>query len=169
MNSKLGLDWKKVEEARNYAKNIAIDVQNFVEKYSTVSVERTICRLLGIDGVNPDEIPLPNVVVEHIKENKVLNNGVAYFIGNAMIEYKLSPQEIAEKVSAQEINLTKIKMNSYEDVVAVIKPIVEESVLKIKKNRKYREDFIENYSEGEKPYLYVIVATGNIYEDVTRQ
>jgi beta-lysine 5,6-aminomutase alpha subunit len=39
-------------------------------------------------------------------------------------------------------------------------------VNRIKKNREVREDFIKNVGEGKKPYLYVIVATGNIYEDV---
>ncbi|HOO69630.1 MAG TPA: lysine 5,6-aminomutase subunit alpha, partial [Bacteroidales bacterium] len=49
--SKLGLDFKKVEEARKTAGEIADQVQRFVENYTTVSVERTLCRLMGIDGV----------------------------------------------------------------------------------------------------------------------
>jgi len=44
--SKLGIDEKKVEKARQIAKDIALDVVNFVSQYSTVSVERTICRFL---------------------------------------------------------------------------------------------------------------------------
>ncbi len=37
---------------------------------------------------------------------------------------------------------------------------------RIKANRKRRENYIETIGEGQKPYLYIIVATGNIYEDV---
>ena len=33
----------------------------------SVTVERTICRLLGIDGVDEFGVPLPNVVVDYIK------------------------------------------------------------------------------------------------------
>ncbi len=50
-------------------KKIAADAQVFVDAHSTVTVERTICRLLGIDGIDEFEVPLPNVVVDFIKEN----------------------------------------------------------------------------------------------------
>ena len=64
--SKLGLDQLKVEKARSLARTIAEDVQSFVEAYTTVAVERTICRLLGIDGVDENQVPLPNVVVDAV-------------------------------------------------------------------------------------------------------
>ena len=50
MNSKLGLDSKKVAYARQLAAGVAADVQNFVDGYTTVAVERTLCRLLGIEA-----------------------------------------------------------------------------------------------------------------------
>ena len=40
---------------------------------------------------------------------------------------------------------------------------IEAAKEKIKNNRSGREDFIKNKGEGSKPYIYVIVATGNIY------
>ena len=49
---KLDLDWGLVKEARESAKKIAADSQVFIDAHSTVTVERTICRLLGIDGVD---------------------------------------------------------------------------------------------------------------------
>jgi beta-lysine 5,6-aminomutase alpha subunit len=49
-----------------------------------------------------------------------------------------------------------------------LKPFIEASIQKIRANRKRREDFIANVGEGAKPYIYVIVATGNIYEDVVQ-
>ena len=56
MKSKVGLDFAEVKRARIAAKEIAIQVQHFVNGYSTVAVERTLCRLLGIDGVRPEEL-----------------------------------------------------------------------------------------------------------------
>ncbi|HQC41695.1 MAG TPA: lysine 5,6-aminomutase subunit alpha, partial [Petrotogaceae bacterium] len=94
MESKLGIDFTKVRKARTLAEKIALDVQNFVKDHATTSTERTICRLLGIDGVNDEGIPLPNVLVDHLKENNALAQGAAYYIGNAMIETGMSPQEI---------------------------------------------------------------------------
>ena len=164
--SKLGLDFNKVESARNLAKNIATDVQSFVDSYTTVTVERTICRLLGIDGVDVDGVPLPNVVVDHLKDNGLLKEGVIYFIGNTMIETGLNPQEIAEKISKGELNLGKLQQHPLEEVKNIIEPIVNSTVDRIRKNRNTREEYIKTLGEGDKPYLYVIVATGNIYEDV---
>ena len=107
MESKLGLDFKKVEYARGLAKNIADDVQAFCEQYTTVAVERTLARLMGIDGVDESDVPLPNVVVDAIKDKGVLGEGILFFIANAMIQTGLKPQEIAEKVAKGELDLTK--------------------------------------------------------------
>ena len=76
MQSKLGLDFKKVEQAKGLAKKIADEVQSFVESYTTVAVERTLCRLMGIDGVDANGVPLPNVVVDELKSKGVLSEGV---------------------------------------------------------------------------------------------
>ena len=81
-NSKLGLDFEKVAHAKAVARNIADDVQKFVDQYTTVAVERTLCRLLGIDGVDANTVPLPNVLVDEIKDKGVLNQGVLLFLGN---------------------------------------------------------------------------------------
>ena len=62
--SKLGLDFQKVGYAKKLAGDIAADVQKFVDGYTTVAVERTLCRLIGIDGIDENGVPLPNVVVE---------------------------------------------------------------------------------------------------------
>ena len=106
MTSKLGLDFTKVEYARGLAKKIADQVQEFVEQYTTVAVERTLSRLMGIDGVDENQVPLPNVVVDTLKEKGVLNEGILFFIANAMIQTGLKPQQIAEQVAAGKLDIT---------------------------------------------------------------
>ena len=69
--SKLGLDFAQVDAAKQLAKNIANQVQEFVDAYTTVTVERTLCRLIGIDGVDENGVPLPNRVVDSILEKGV--------------------------------------------------------------------------------------------------
>ena len=49
-----------------------------------------------------------------------------------------------------------------------MQPFIEQSMERIKANRRRRENYIETIGEGKKPYLYIIVATGNIYEDVVQ-
>ena len=166
--SKLGLDFKKVESAKQVSKNIAEDVQKFVDNYTTVAVERTLCRLMSVDGIDANEVPLPNVLVDHLVDNGVLNEGIMFYLGNAIVDTKLTAQEIAVKVSEGTLDITKLTIHSREEIDAVVAPYVEASMTRIKTRREKRENFIENNSEGAKPYLYVIVATGNIYEDVFR-
>ena len=79
--SKLGLDFKKIDYAKQIARNISKDVQTFVDSYSTVAVERTLCRLMGIDGVDSNDVPLPNVLVDFIKDGvKSVTDTVALFV-----------------------------------------------------------------------------------------
>ena len=166
MKSKLNLDPKVVESARNHARNIAHDMQDFIDRHTTVSTERTILRLLGVDGIDDVETPLPNVVVDHVKDAGGLPRGVAYWMGNAMIQTGLQPQEIAEKVAAGELDITKLETVSAKEAEEAIMPAVHEALRKIKAQTKKREEYLARLGEGRKPYLYVIVATGNIYEDV---
>ena len=168
MQSKLGLDFKKVERAKGLAKEIANEVQAFVESYSTVAVERTLCRLMGIDGVDANEVPLPNVVVDDLKSKGVLNQGVLFYLANAMVNTGMTPQQIAEKVADGSMDLTKVPVADKAELEKVMQPVIDESIAKIRARREFRENFINNVGEGTKPYLYVIVATGNIYEDTVQ-
>ncbi len=164
--SKVGLDFEKVEYARGIARKIADGVQDFVGNYTTVAVERTLCRLLGIDGVDSNDVPLPNVVVEDLKSKGVLNQGVMFFMGNAVAETNQTPQQIAEQISEGRIDIAKLPMHSSEEISKALEPTIKATIERIRGNRLRRENYINTIGEGSKPYLYIIVATGNIYEDV---
>ncbi len=166
--SKLGLDFEKVAKARKLAKNIADDVQGFVEQYTTVAVERTLCRLIGIDGIDDNQVPLPNVVVDTLKDAGVLGEGVLFFIANTMIATGKKPQEIAELVAKGELDLTKVVTRDSKQIADALQPIIDENINKIRARRARREQYLNTIGEGPKPYLYIIVATGNIYEDVVQ-
>lgn len=166
--SKLNLNLDIVNKARECAKNIVLNTQEFIDEHTTVAVERTVCRLLGIDGIDEFGVPLPNIVVENIKASGGLGIGAAYYIGNAMINFNLNPQEIAEKIASKEIDLIKLKAHDLFDIKLNVNTIAKEMVRNIKSNRKVRENLLEKYGDKEGPYLYIIVATGNIYEDIVQ-
>ena len=168
MTSKLGHDFTKVEYARGLAKKIADQVQEFVEQYTTVAVERTLSRLMGIDGVDENQVPLPNVVVDTLKEKGVLNEGVLFFIANAMIQTGLKPQQIAEQVAAGKLDITKVVTRDQKKIAETLQPVIDENVNKIRARHDRRDHYLNTIGEGPKPYLYIIVATGNIYEDVVQ-
>lgn len=166
MKSKLNLNSKIIDSARSSAGKIAESMQKFIDRHTTVSTERTILRLLSVDGVDDVESPLPNVLCDAIKAGGGLQKGVAYWVGNAMIQTGFSPQEIAEKVSLGQLDIMKLKTASKAEVEEALKPVVTESLGKITAQTDKRNEYLNTIGEGKKPYLYVIVATGNIYEDV---
>ena len=166
MESKLGLNLELVAQARESAARVAADTQAFIDQHTTVTVERAVCRLLGIDGVNDMDVPMPNVVVDHLMDNSLLPMGAAWNIGNAMLETGLDPQGVAEKVAAGELDLSKVAAHSDAEVRAAIKPYVDATLARINKNVADRNAFLNEFGDKEGPYLYIIVATGNIYEDI---
>lgn len=166
--SKLNLDFNLVDQARNSAKNIALSMQEFIDQHTTVTVERAVIRLYGVDGVDELDRPLPNIVVDKLKNNGKLSLGISYYLGNAMVYTKKSPQEIAEMVSKDELDIINVPAQDYDVVRQTIEELALEATERVKKNRETREKMLSELGEGSKPYLYVIVATGNIYEDVNQ-
>lgn len=168
MESKLMLNQEMIQQARRSAKEIVDQVQTMITEHTTETVERAIARLLGIDGVDSLGTPLPNVVVEHLKAKGGLAQGVAYWLGNGMVYYGKTPQEIAQEISQGSMDLTAIPLQPLEKIQDRIMKIAQITTNQIKENRIQREQLIETLGEGSQPYLYVIVATGNIYEDVVQ-
>ncbi|MDY3979466.1 MAG: lysine 5,6-aminomutase subunit alpha [Tidjanibacter sp.] len=166
--SKLGLDFGKVDHARSVAGRIAQSVKEFADLYTTVAVERTLCRLLGIDGVDSNGVPLPNVVVEQLRSAGVLGEGALYFLSNAIVATGFTPQQIAEQAACGKLDITRLSACGKAERERAVEPYITASLERIKARRARREEYLSTIGEGPKPYLYVIVATGNIYDDVVQ-
>jgi beta-lysine 5,6-aminomutase alpha subunit len=164
--SKLTLNWDLVEKAREIAKIIALDTQKFIDNHSTTSIERTICRLFGIDGTDDFGVPLPNIVVNHIIKKGQLNKGAALYLGNAVLQTNLSPQNIAEKISKEKLDITNLKRGNLPEIKEILSSIIQKNLDIIKRNKQRRKDLIAKYGEKTEPLIYLIVATGNIFEDI---
>jgi len=171
MVNKLNLNKEQVAVARKYARSVAEDTQNFINKYTTVATERTICRLLGIDGTDAVGVPLANVVVNHMAEHNLLEIGAAFIVGNAVVSCNLSPQELAEKISVGELSLKGMPIGDISQIKDKIYTIAKAATERIAANRRKRDEMLAKYGDKmdtPKPFLYVIVATGNIYEDIVQ-
>ena len=129
--SKLGLDLELVNTARASAARVAEDTQRFIDLHTTESVERSVCRLLGIDGVNKVEAPMPNIVVDHLTQRGILADGAAMRIGNAIAETGLSPQKLAEKIDSNEIDLAGLPIHMEAEIQAALAPYVESAITRI--------------------------------------
>ncbi len=165
---KLDLDQKLINEARSSAKKIALDTQQFINKHTTTSVERTVCRLLGIDGIDDLGVPYPNVIVDHLKEIGGLSYGVAPYLSAVVKETSCDISEIGPGISKGTIDLSKYKPLDKNETDKYLEPYIDKSLKKIKENVKTRNRLQQKLPIHDGPLLYVIVATGNIYEDVTQ-
>ncbi len=164
----LSIKEEKIRKAKDLARQIVYSFDWLFDGYSSETIERTVVRLMGIDGATDDGTPLPNVIVEHLQEKKIIERGAAYWIANAMSGLNISAQEVADKVATGEIDLSTVKQDDDEKVLAVIQEQTEKMLAHIRSQKEFRENKFKTFGPRRKPGLYVIVATGNIYEDVNQ-
>ena len=162
----LRIDEKIVEAARESARTIARQVQQEVNGFTSTTVERATLRLLGVDGVNHDGIPLANIIVEQLAKRGVLGKGVTYPVVNAMEQYNMTAQKVAESVAQGLLDISDTLDNDRVRLKKLSIVLGEQACQKIRTKREERESMIKRLGQGEAPYLYLIVATGNIYEDI---
>ena len=165
---KIGLNQEMVSRARKAAFQITNAFTWLFEGYTTVATERTVLRLMGIDGALKDGNPLPNVVVDHLVENSALQKGAAIWVANAMLKKGLTAQQVAEEVAYKGLGITQIPLASVEAIWETLNPLVDKMLGHITAQKQKREELLAKYQPRPQPVIYVIVATGNIYEDVVQ-
>ncbi len=140
----LRIDWEKVNLAREAARQIAEDVHAYTQEFTTTTIERSICRLFGVDGVDAMGVPLPNVIVDHIASRQLLGFGAAYWLGQATISHGKEPQELAEAVAQGELDLTQTEPVDLFEIQLWAEKKAEEALAKIHHNRIIREEKLSN-------------------------
>ena len=99
----LKLDQSLVNEARTLALHIAEPVIDFIRMHTTVTIERSTLRLIGIDGIDEEEVPLPNCIVDNAVS--LLPGGILRPFVGATLQSNLSPQATAEAIGRKELML----------------------------------------------------------------
>ncbi|HYF93405.1 MAG TPA: lysine 5,6-aminomutase subunit alpha [Symbiobacteriaceae bacterium] len=166
MALRLRVDEKLISRARDAAHRITGGVQEFIDRHTTTSTERAVVRLLGVEGKGPDDVPLPNLLIESIQDAGGLEKGAAYWICNAMARHSLSIAEVARAVGEGKVDLAKVPVVDESRIRETATLLAREALDKIARNRQARTGYIHQWGERPTPWLYIIVATGNIYEDV---
>ena len=168
MSRKLNLDDHIIDRARDAAASIADEMDRFIRRRSTVAVERTTLRLVGIDGVDDRDVPLANVVVDAAAEANLLDDGIMTPLAQAVIATGRDPQIIAEGIADGDLDIAQLGGASDEEIRSVGEDLAEQALRTIDANRRKREQYLERFGRSPKPLHYVIVATGNIYEDAVQ-
>ena len=151
---------------RRIADDIARPVSAFIDAHATVSVERSVLRLLGVDGVGRDDVPLPNLVVERLGGER-LRAGAARTVGALVAETGRTPDDVASAIGDGTLDVALA--DGVPDAAArgVLERYVARALGRIDARRDERRRLLERLPQSAPPLLYVIVASGNIYEDRT--
>ncbi len=166
-HSKLDLDPGVIASCREAAARITAQVGEEIAGKTTVSVERTVARLLGVDGVNALDAPLPNVLVDHVADRGELGRGIGYWLGNALLDdERRSLQQIAEDADAGRLDLCALPRAGDDAIKARITQECERSIAEIARRTRERHELRASLGERPPPLRYVLTATGNVYEDV---
>ena len=157
----------QIDQARALAQQIIEPVFHLIARNTTVSVERTVLRLLGIDGVGTEGAPLSNLMVDKLKDAGVLGRGAAYWYGRALLLGARSPLEAVERLTAVRPEqlaplAPEVEARLYADVRAETRAAVDE----LQRRIADRDALRNALPMPPTPHKYVIVATGNIYDDV---
>ncbi len=168
VNNKLDLDQAKVSLARDTAGKIADQLHSWIGDYTTTTTERAAARLLGIDGVDKGDVPLANVIVDKLLEAGILDRGMVPWLAGAVASRGESPQDIAEGLADGRFEVSSVPELPAEKWRGIADTLAEEAASKIRATRANREEIKKNAAPPDKPLLYVIVATGNVYEDAVQ-
>ena len=156
MDSKLNLDRKTIDRARETAARIADDLHGWINRYTTTTIERAVARLLGVDGVDAAGVPLPNVLVDRLHEKKLLGHGLLAWLARAILVTGKSAPEIAADVGEGKLDVLSIPSLPEEKWRERGDALAAEAVERIVFRRGERERMMADAAPDRQPLLYVI-------------
>jgi len=162
----LEIDSGLIASARRRATAIVEPIGAFIDAHSTVAVERSVLRLLGVDGVGRDGIPVPNLFLERIGAAR-LRGGVATVLGALVAETGRTPDDVASGVADGSLDVALAEGTPGDAARGALERYVRGAIRRIDLACDERRRRLAELPQLPAPLLYVIVASGNIYEDRT--
>ncbi|HEV2780280.1 MAG TPA: lysine 5,6-aminomutase subunit alpha [Actinophytocola sp.] len=172
--SLLNLDPTVVATARRLAARAAEPVIALARAHTTVAVERATLRLAGITGADTGhragDVPWVNRVVDTVREHCGLEHGVALPVFHALRQHDLAGlTELAEATAAGQIRYTLPKGREATRALSAARTAIGRGLRTIDRNRAQRDRLVARLGDPpQRPWIYLIVATGDIDEDVVQ-
>lgn len=160
----LRIDAETVARCRALASDVILPVETFVGCHSTVSVERAVLRLLGVDGVDAGDVPMANLIVDSLAPEQRAK-GTALAIGRIVAETGSDPATIGQAISAGHLRSIEFEAIPDEAARGALQKFVNVGLDRVRERRAERDALLKYLPQAKPPLLYVIVASGNIYED----
>ncbi|MDG4766203.1 lysine 5,6-aminomutase subunit alpha [Solwaraspora sp. WMMD406] len=175
MGGLLGLDAAVVGRARELAARVGEPVVALACSHTTVSVERAVLRLMGVVGADAEGIPWVNRLVDVVAGQVGLAHGVAVPVCDALVRAGVSGVDSAAVTGlAQEAAAGAVRFRVPVGVEAGVArrlagAVAAAGVARVDRCRAERERLVGRWGDPPgRPWIYLIVATGDIYEDVVQ-
>ncbi|WP_433533513.1 lysine 5,6-aminomutase subunit alpha [Micromonospora sp. CA-263727] len=168
MSGKLDLDPVLVTRARELARRAGRPVVELARSHTTVSVERAVLRLAGVSGADPDGIPWVNRLVDVVVADVGLGHGVAVPVFDALAREGIADVTLlAQKAAAGSVRFGQPTGRAATVARRGARRAVAAGVRRIDRRRAERDRLVKRYGDpAQRPWIYLIVATGDIYEDI---
>ncbi len=167
MESRLQLDPALVARARELARAAGQPIVELARTHSTVSVERAVLRLAGLDGADDEGMPWVNRLADAIRETAGLEHGVALPAWDALLSGGYPDlQALARDAAAGRYKFRVPEGRDAEAAQAAATAALRPGIAAIDRRRAERAAMISQTAEPPWPWIYLIVATGDIYEDI---
>jgi beta-lysine 5,6-aminomutase alpha subunit len=174
--SKLELDPALVRRARALARRAGAPVVDLARRHTTVSVERAVLRLAGVAGADADGTPWVNRLVDAVRSDAGLDHGVALPVFDALIRESGPPPAartgaeltlLAQKAAAGSLRFEVPAGRAAATARRAAHRAVAAGIRRIDRRRAERDRLVARLGDPpRRPWIYLIVATGDIYEDI---
>ncbi len=168
--TKLHLDPAVVDRARSLARQAGRPIVDLAEQHTTVSVERATLRLAGLGGADESGTPWVNRLLDAVRADVGLEHGVALPVWDALLHEKAGDLiELAQKAAAGSVSFRIPKDSEASRAREESWRQVHTGLRTIERRRGEREQLIDQLGDAPRqPWIYLIVATGDIYEDISQ-
>jgi beta-lysine 5,6-aminomutase alpha subunit len=168
VTGKLDLDPVLVGRARELARRAGRPVVDLARSHTTVSVERAVLRLAGVSGADPDGIPWVNRLVDAVVAEVGLGHGVALPVFDALAREGITDVTLlAQKAAAGSVRFAVPSGRAATAVRKAARQSVGAGIRRIDRRRVERDRLVKRFGDPQqRPWIYLIVATGDIYEDI---
>ena len=165
---KLDLDPATVRKARSLARKVGKPIVKMAQAHTTVSVERATLRLAGLAGADPDGTPWVNRLADAVRADVGLEHGLAVPVWDALLRGEAEDlATLAQKASAGSARFRLPEGPDAQRARAASRKQVAAGVRRIDARRRERERLVQRIGDAPRqPWIYLIVATGDIYEDI---
>ena len=174
MSGLLDLDPAVVGKARALAARAAEPVIALARAHTTVSVERAALRLAGLTGADSahpaGDVPWVNRIVDTVREHCGLEHGVCLPAFHALRAGSYpSLAELAEATAAGQVRYAMPAGAARTRAASAARAAVARGIRTIDRNRTQRSRLVARLGDPpQRPWIYLIVATGDIDEDVVQ-